>query len=314
MFQMLRGLLAVVVFTLCSAAPLRDSVHLKLNYKAGDVLRLRMTQEQSFETELMPAMETQTAFALKQVVKEVDEQGVATVSVSYEGIRQESEGPMAMSYDSRRKGDEAQKNAPMLAQLFDPMLAIELSMEVEPSGRIRAIQGVEELVETVTGALGDSSAQLKTLFESLFGEDSLRRLWEVAVFPADPIEPGYAWKRSLEVELPMMGEMKVVFDQTFQGIETARERRCARIGLEGTVSLEIDESLPVQVTLESPEVTGWLLIALDDGAPMETRQDIEMEMRIGPKDASEAMPAMEMKMSISQHMQRLAADAPMFED
>lgn len=314
MRSLLRLAPAVVVFALCSSAPLEDSIQLKLNYKTGDVLRFRMTQEQTFENEFMPAMETQTGFALKHVVKEVDEQGVATLIVSYEGIRQESGGAMAMSFDSRRKGEDAKLNSPMLAQMFEPMLEMELSMEVEPSGRIRAIHGVEELLETLTGALGDSAPQLKPFVESLFGEDSLRRLWEVAVFPADPIEPGFAWTRSMEMELPMMGVMNIEFEQTFSGIETAQERRCARIELEGSVSLKVDESLPIEVSIESPEVTGWLLIALDDGAPIETRQSIEMEMRLGSKEASEAMPAMSMSMSISQHLQRLAADAPIFED
>ncbi len=314
MRSLLRLAPAVVVFALCSSTPLEDSIQLKLNYKPGDVLRFRMTQEQTLENEFMPAMETQTGFALKHVVKEVDEQGVATLIVSYEGIRQESGGAMAMSFDSRRKGEDAKLNSPMLAQMFEPMLEMELSMEVEPSGRIRAIHGVEELLETLTGALGDSAPQLKPFVESLFGEDSLRRLWEVAVFPADPIEPGFAWKRSMEFELPMLGEMKVVFDQTYRGVETVNDKRCARIELEGALSFVIDESLPIEISLDSSEVEGWMLIALDDGAPVETRQSIEMEMRLGPKEESEATPAMSMSMSISQHLQRLAADAPIFED
>lgn len=314
MRSLLRLAPALVVFGLCSSAPLGDSVLLRLNYKAGDVLRYRMIQEQSIESELVPAMESESAFVFKYDVEKVDEEGVATIAVSYEGIRQESEGPMAMSFDSRRTGDDAKLNSPMLTQLFEPMLDMKLSMELEPTGRIRAIHGVDKLLESVTSALGDSAPQLKPMFESLFGEESLRRMWEFSVFPAEPIEPGYAWKRALEMEIPMMGSVKVEFDQTFSGVETAREQRCARIELEGSVSLDVDDSLPISVAIDSPEVTGWILFALDNGAMLETRQEIDMVMRMGPKDAAAGMPTMEMSMTIAQQMTRIATDAPLFED
>jgi len=314
MRSLLRLAPALVVFGLCSSAPLSDSVLLRLDYKAGDVLRYRMIQAQSIESELVPAMETESAFVLKYAVESVDEEGVATVAVSYEGIRQESEGPLAMSFDSRRKGDDAKLNSPILAQLFEPMLDVKLSMELEPTGRIRAIHGADKLLETVTNALGDSAPRLKPMFESLFGEESLRRMWEFSVFPAEPIEPGYSWKRELEMEIPMMGSVKVELDQTLSGVETAQEERCARIELEGTISFEVEESLPISVAVDSPEVKGWILFALDDGALLDTRQEIDMVMRMGPKDASAGMPTMEMSMTIAQHMKRIALDAPLFED
>jgi len=314
MRMMLRLASILAVVGLCSSAPLGDSVLLRLNYRVGDVLRYRMVQEQVMESELFGAIESETAFVWKNVVEKIDEQGLATLAVSYEGVRQQSEGPMPMSYDSRRKGDDAKLNAPLLAQMFDPLLQLNVSMEIEPNGHIRALHGVDKLLEAVTASMGDSAPAMKPMFESIFGEESLRRMWEVAVLPEEPVEPGFAWKREFEMELPMFGSMKVGFDQTFQGVEISDEKRCAKIDLKGAISFVVDEAMPFAVSVDSPKVEGWMLLALDDGAFQEMRQEMEMDLTFGPKDEAASMPPMEMSMTLSQHLQRIAADAPLFED
>lgn len=306
----------LAVLTICAGATATaDTVQLRWKLAKGETLRYRATQEQTMESEMLGEIESVNAFVFRETVTDVAADGTASLDLRYEGLRMETGGPQPMSFDSTRTGEAAKRNDPNLAKIFTPMLEAKLGMKLEPSGRVAAMTGVTEMLEAAfpsSAAAGpmDPSSMLKTMFN----EDSLRKLVEINVFPAEPISPGHKWSRTVEQVLPMFGTMKLAFDNTFVGVETHAGARCARLAITGTMTLEPakETGVPMKVSIESPTISGAMFFALDSGRLLEAQIDsvMDLKMEIG---AGGQTSELEMSITSVQRMLLLAPDAPLFE-
>lgn len=289
------------------SAPLQDAVTLRLKYAVGDELRYRMVQEQLMESEFTGEMVSEFAMVMRQKVSSVAEDGAATLNVRYEAIRMSMEGMAAMSYDSTRTGDEAKKNSAEFARMFEPMLGTELTMVMEPNGRVRSVQGMQELLDGL-GAGGE-------MFTEMFSDEKLARMLEVSTFPAEPVGVGGEWKRSTEMEIPMLGKMVMAFDNQLDKFETREERRLAHIAIDGEVSIVSDpeQQKLFTMTVESTELDGYVLFDVERGRVQEMSMAMELEFAIGAPDTEDDPTKFSMAMSSVQKMKLIALDAPFFE-
>jgi hypothetical protein len=255
------------------------------------------------------------AFVFRQNVAEVDAKGVATLVMRYEAAKLESDRPAPLSYDSTRAGPDAKKNDAKLAAIFEPMLKSELTLELEPTGRVPEIEGLKELVEkSFAGVDTSNPLDPATLFKDAFDEDAIRRLVETNVFPAGPIAPGKKWNRSASQKLPQLGTLKFEFENTFVGVETREGRRCAKIGVGGKATLapETDQRMPMTVTIGATTIAGTMYFDVDAGRLIDVQTDMTLAIRVGV--GGEANSAMEFDMPLiaHQHILLIGDDAPMF--
>jgi hypothetical protein len=267
------------------------------------------------ENEMMGEITSHSGFVLRQNVAEVDAKGVATLIVRYEAAKLESDGPAPMSYDSTRVGPGAKKNDPKLAAIFEPMLKSELTLKVEPTGRVAEIKGLKEMLEkSFAGADPSNPLDPAALLKDAFDEDAIKRLVEINVFPTEPIAPGKKWTRSASQKLPKLGTLKFDFENTFVGVETREGRRCAAIGLGGKMTLapETGQRMPMNVSLGASTIAGTMYFDIDAGRLVDVHTETTMDIHIAV--GGEANPALEfdMPMTARQHMLLIGDDAPMF--
>jgi hypothetical protein len=307
----MRTLLCTIALSLCFAgsAPARvqEGVELRWRGRPGDVLRLRLTMTQTMTNSMMPEpFETETSMVMRQEVMEVSEEGVGSLDVAYEAIRMKAGAPAALDYDSSRKGDAAKANDPTLAAMFEPLLAADVRMKITPSGEILEIAGLEHAFDGMEAA----APGMGEMFEKTFGGESLKRMVEVTVFPEKTLVAGDTWQRDVELEVPMLGTMAVHFDNVLEGKEKRGTAECARIGVRGTMELEMaDPASPAKVTLDESTFSGTLFIELERGFLQESQIESTMSFTMSIPGGE----GMTMEMEMQQRMVRIGTEDPLFE-
>ncbi len=315
----IRSLLHVTLIALITASaqdPSAKDFDLRWRGKAGDVLRLRLSMSQTFENSMVPqAVESETTFVFHQRVKSVSPEGIGTMELDYEAVRMRLTGPMSTSYDSTLEGDAAGQNDSEMAALFGPLLAASIELEIEPSGRIRELRGLEQALQDAFDNLEND--QMREAFKQMFGEESLRRMVELQVFPDKPVAVGDTWQRDMDMKVPMLGTMRFDFDNEFRGVERHNGTDCARVDVGGTIELDssgADFPVPMEASMADSDVSGTMFFDLENGFLVESEMTnaLDLEMSFEPGGESEEV-GIRMSIETEQRMLRIAEDAPFFE-
>lgn len=310
------ALLAVVALGANSTA-IQDSVQLRLKFVVGESTRHRMTQSQSLETEMTGEIESLSAFVVRQDVKAVADDGTATLGVSYEAMKMEIGGPASASYDSTRKGEDAKANDARLAKMLEPILAATVGLKMAPSGKVLEVTGAQEMLDQVFGATPDTGPMsVMAMLKEMFNEDALRKMFELNVFPGEPLAPGAKWTRAFDQELPMLGRLKIEFENTFVGVETHADLRCAKIGITGKMThAKGDEAspIPMEVSLASHSLEGAMFLSLDNGQLIESQIETTLDVHVAATGEAADGLEMDMSMVLTQRMRLLGKDEPAFE-
>lgn len=182
------------------------------------------------------------SMVMNLVVKEVAEDGAATIETKYTSAKIDMEVPMMgkMSYDSASK--EQDENNPMAA--IGSALNKTFTMVVEPSGKIRSVKGLADLM----GDLGQMGP--------MFSEEAMKANLEQSfyVLPDKPAAKGDTWTRTSEQE-PL--KMENVY--TLNSVSG----NSAEIAVDVKVSLSTDEVMGMKVTLDEGKGKGT--ITFDNG-------------------------------------------------
>lgn len=307
------------VSALAVLAPLagQDGTQLRWQFNVGDVLRYRVTMDQSIEMSGMADHTTnnQVIAVLREDVKEVAADGTASIEFRYEAMRFAMNMGSPVTFDSTLTGEDAKKNDPDLAKAIGPMLEAKLHMKFASNGRVSEISGVKEMLElAVKGLARDGTGQM---LEGMFSEDSTQQRLEANVFPDKALVAGDTWQRTREQKAPALGTMKTVIDNEFVGLEQHGGIACAKIVLTEKLSIESDDSSDesVQVSLVGSKGEGTLWFDPQRGRMVESTLLTDLHMALGapPEDESEDDTRMTITTGISVRMLLLAKDAPAFE-
>lgn len=316
-----RSLFLVALSTL-ALAPAQDApVLLRWNLKVGEVLRYRMTVEQAMEMSVMPdaKMDQDMAMVLRQEVKQIGADGVATIDVSYEAVRMEVSGMASVSYDSTRTGEDTKKNDATLGEMFGPMLEVTLTMKLEPTGRISELKGVDAMLGKMLSSVGKQNPALEQMLKGGFGEEQLRKMFEANVFPEKPLAKGDSWTRDFVQEFPMLGTIKYVTENELAGVEERSGEPCARIAMEAKITLDPSgpsPEMPMKLSMDECKGTGTMYFAVRSGRLIENEFSATMDMDMsmpGAEEASGSPREMQMSLDLTQRMRLLGKDEPAFE-
>lgn len=306
------ALVALLVAGVSAPRAVQDHVELRWRGKVGDVLRYRMTQEQTVEMSMMPeAIKTETAFVLRQEIKMLSPEGIGSVDVEYEAIRMDVGGPRATSYDSTRTGEASKENDPHLSAMFAPLLAAKVHLEIAPSGHVLDIEGLDEAMQEAFDEMENEA--MAASFKQMFDEESLRRMVEVNIFPEEPLAVGDTWERSMEIEAPSLGTMKIDFENELLGIEEHGEQDCAKIGVTGELELDregIETPIPMDVSVDDSDIAGTTYFALERGYLIESSMEIGMDLSMSSESPQFEV---QVNMTSEQRLLRIGEDDPFFE-
>jgi hypothetical protein len=308
----------LAALALLSTSAGESGVELRWKLAAGEVLRYRTTMEQSMEMSGMTdmGMENSMAFVMRQEVKSIDAGGTASLELTTEALRMlMSVGAEEKSFDSTLAGDAAAANDPELAKMIQPMLDAKFGMKLQPDGKISELSGMKEMLAKAMEEL--DSEQSSKMFEQMFSEDSMRKMLELNVFPAGPIEVGATWKQSHDQPFPF-GKMRTEIESKLESQEARRGSECARIRLVGKLSLESDAAaeLPFSISMKEGELTGTMWFDTEHGRLVEHTHAVRMKLSMGAaasEGESENGMAMDMTTHVTNETVLLAQDAPAFE-
>jgi hypothetical protein len=324
------ALAAPLAALVLSAPTSTDSVHLAWKLKEGDVLRYRITQvmEQSITGPTEMEISNTSSIVMSQKVLAVSSDGVAEVDVKYDAMKMHMEMPMgAMDFDSTRTGDDAKKNDEKLAHI-GRLVGSSFHMQLEPSGRVAELSGIPELLAKAfpdDAAADPMMGDMREMLKQSFGNDAIKKLIEVAVYPDKALSTGDHWNRTTSWELPMVGTLDIAMEFTLEGSEPQKGQECARIAVTDTISQNkakgpganmFADKFDVDVSVSDSKGKGTLHFAPESGRMVKQvlSQNMEMNMSMRAKDSDKSTPAMEMGISIDMQTttELLGKDEPVF--
>ncbi|MSR62178.1 MAG: hypothetical protein EXS08_07015 [Planctomycetes bacterium] len=290
-----------------SAAPVREDVELRWRGKVGDVQRHRSESKQEFKTPMGP-MTTTYAMVVRQEVKAVSPAGVGSLELRFEAFKISSAGMLPMDFDSTRSGEAAQQNPPDISGQFATLSAATVKLEIEPSGRVAKIEGLNEARDRAFGLARPAMAGMGGPVRGLFSDEALKRLVEVNAFPPAKVAVGASWPRTQELKAEMLGTLKFTSENKLVGLEQRGAQACARIELSGEITLDSSGGGGMSFTLDDSDYLGSALVALDSGYLLElsTKSVLDLALAMGEN-------AQEMTVQTEQKIVALTAHAPAFE-
>jgi Family of unknown function (DUF6263) len=271
-----------------------------------------------------------SSIVMSQKVVSVRADGVADIDVTYDAMKMHMDVPMGgdMEFDSTRTGDEAKKNDQRLAYV-GRLIGSSFHMQIEPSGRVAALTGIADLLAKCfpDDATADPMMTgMREMFKQSFGDESMKRLIEVAVYPDKPLSAGDKWNRNSSWAMPMVGTLDISMDFTLEGMEAQKGEVCAKIALVDKITQDKDkgpganpfgEQFDIDVSMSESTGKGTLYFALESGRMVKqvVDQNMEMSLDMRAKDSDKsAPPAMKMDMSIEMRntIELLGKDEPAF--
>ncbi len=174
-------------------------VDLRLNLKKGQVIRMRMINEQKIHQVIQgmeQSMDQVIGMGITLDVKDVDDDGNAGIYASYHWIKFTQEGgPVSIVYDSDDPPAEIHPSAKMLAALKGNGFM----MRVNPLGKVLSIKGAEEMLKNAMEKAdlppGPETDAIKQNLAQQFSDEALKKNWEnmMAFYPDEPVGVGGRW-------------------------------------------------------------------------------------------------------------------------
>ena len=180
---------------------------LRWKFAAGEVLHYESAQTTTSKIKDPTGQEVTQTFTLTTnltwKVREVDTQGLATLTQTIERIRTTATLPFGkFSFDSKEGGDASGPAGP----LFKMLIGAEFQFKMNSRGEMSDIQLAEKLLSTLRGDKEPAGAQ------GQFSEAGLKNMLVQMglVFPEDATEAGQTWSRKIAIPAGANGETREI--------------------------------------------------------------------------------------------------------
>lgn len=189
-----------------------EPVTLRLNLPPGQVYHMLMTAEQQIELpDRDTTMDQRLATALQFEVVEVESDGTQTLTVTYTHVALKQQGPMGpVNFDSSRPPAKL----PLTAQPFAALVDQQFSVSLSPKGQVRALVGLDTIVEKMLAGLkmgeGPAKAAMEKGIREQFGPEAMKQNLQnlLNVYPDKPVDVGDGWTHTAAMKqgLPLIAE------------------------------------------------------------------------------------------------------------
>ena len=215
--SVLAALLAGALLVSCSSQQQPPSsggkVLLGFNLKKGQVYKTYATTDQTI-TQTVNGREQEIKQSMGQHmacnVLDVDAEGAVTMKTTFERFTFKMQTPQGtIEYDSA----DPPANVPPAATGFHALVGQGFTMKMTRSGKVKEIQGVNEMFDHMMKKIQLPAAQKEAMGKMLkeqFGERAMNELWEksMTLFPDRPVGVGDSWSSKVSVTrgMPMVLE------------------------------------------------------------------------------------------------------------
>ena len=205
------GCFALVIGLLASGAVAgAKPTALRWKLKAGEVLRYESAQTTVSKIKDQGGQEVSTTLTLTMdltwAVKDVDPQGMATVTQTIDRIRTTATMPYGKFAMDSKDGDAAGPAAP----LFKLLVGAEFTFKMNPQGELSDIKLSDKLLASIRGDNDPAGGQ------GQFSEAGLKNMLTQMgmTLPVDPVDTGKTWSRKLAIPSGANGQTREV-EQTY---------------------------------------------------------------------------------------------------
>lgn len=213
-----------------------DAVTLRYKWTPGEVLRYRITQEQttSMSGKGMPAGEGRdySTMTVRLTVKSVASSGTATVEWVADSLRFSKSIPTisTMNFDSAHP-DRTYTTPAEDPQIHSALLNTPFTMSIDPLGRVSNVSGAEQMLDKIA-----ASPQLKALppesraaITKMFSPETQRSMFQDLEFPETPLDVGGTFSIERAVEVPMFGKSTEKGNALLMSMDTVNGDKIASI-------------------------------------------------------------------------------------
>ena len=258
-----------------------DKLELRWHLKKGDVhkylfkhdeIRTANLGDQEFKTT------TDSEYDWQGTVKDVEENGVATLEMKLTGLRVKIEGKgYDLKYDSAGANEAPSDYGKKLVNLFNQLRLGSYTMKLKPDGTIAELKGLNKLLGEVgndMNILDFNGWNLHDDTAAWYLQQALGRLPEKAAVE------GSKWETKTETKLAEMGEVNG--KDTFSLGKTVEvgDKSCREIKHTGSHTIELDMrwlNNSLKGTLKGPKVTG--AVCFDSKAGKVLKSEVKAEFR-----------------------------------
>ena len=220
---------------------------LRYKWTKGDQLRYRIVQQGTTSVSGIPGLGDMTTEQIAtqtmlMVVNDVAADGSATIRQTFESVRFEINAPTGkVVVDSARPSETSgDQFGQILASIISAMIGESLTVTTASSGELNKVQGMSAILEKMVARLppNASAASLANGLKTNFSDDAMTSMLSqgFAQFPERALKTGETWDRSYSVANPIAGQVNVVSNFTFQGVDASGSAQLARVTIKSTIS------------------------------------------------------------------------------
>jgi hypothetical protein len=210
---------AVGAFLSCGGLKAQQGIQLSYHFQAGD--HFQMTQDDKVDN--YQTIQGVTARVTQETTSTMDFKVIsvtgsdALMTVKFvKLLLAASSMDQKMVINTSASGENDKVNA-----LFKSIIGQPFTLTLQSSGQIDSIGGVDQMVHTVLGGVGDTSdteqAALSAILKSQISPEALRTSLQqlLPYYPASMVSPGEQWKNSVVLPGPPAGTMASTWTLTY---------------------------------------------------------------------------------------------------
>lgn len=191
-------------------------------------------------------------------------------------------GKPVLNLDTQGEAGGGEVSNP-IASSFRQVIGARIKFLLDASNHVEKVEGYKEFVAKATAG---GNPQSRAIMQNMFSEDYFQQMVDFARgLPRQPVNVGESWPLQTDLNVPVLGVMKMDLTYTFKGWEPREKRRCAAIDFTGTMtSKSSSNAAPMGMTskVESGQISGKTWFDPELGNPVETliNQDLVIHMTV----------------------------------
>lgn len=188
-----------------------------------------------------------------------------------------------------------------MGDIFKAIVGKKLTMLLGPEGKVDSVLGIEEFVDGLkTNSNSPAGKIFANTFNELYFKNMMEGFCDTSTIPQRPIQVGESWPVSREMDIPMMGKIKLELTNTFTGWKEYDGVTCALVNSIGTMKSTSSPDSPqagMKMNIKDTQFKGYTFVDPVKGVTPEfsLNQNMVMEMTVtmptknGPKEQKSMM-------------------------
>ena len=253
----------------------QEKVDLKWKFEKGRELTYKQTQKQTLEL-FGNAMEQETSQTQSWTVKDVAEDGTATIETTCLAVAMKAGGALEFEYDSE-KDKELPENPQV--RMMAKMVGKTFTLKMSPKGKILEMKGFDALMEDMLKELGEEAGPAREMLKQMLSDDTMKSSMQqmAPMLPREAVGAGDKWKDEFTLKLPMIGGMKFGVASTLKELGGGE----AKVDQDWTIELKgggDDNENPLGAVFKITDSKGKARIVFSVDKGHFVSQQIEMDM------------------------------------